>query len=48
MSLVAQFRYVVVLVAVLLGWLVWGDIPNALAMLGIVVLVGAGLFMLRR
>lgn len=48
MSLVAPFRYVGLLVALLLGWLVWGDIPNALAMLGIVVLVGAGLFMLRR
>ena len=48
MSLVAPFRYVGLLVALLLGWLIWGDIPNALAMVGIVVLVGAGLFMLRR
>lgn len=47
-SVVAPFRYVGLLAALALGWAVWGDIPNALAFLGIVVLVGAGLAMLRR
>ena len=47
MSVVAPFRYSGLLFALLLGWLVWGDIPNAMAFCGIALLVGAGLYMLR-
>ena len=47
MSLIAPFRYSGLLFALLLGWLVWGDVPNALAWMGITLLVGAGLYMLR-
>ena len=46
MSVVAPFRYAGLLYALLLGWLVWGDIPNALAWTGIAMLVGAGLYVL--
>ena len=46
MSVVAPFRYSGLLFALLLGWLVWGDVPNALAFCGIGLLVGAGLYML--
>ena len=34
------------LVSAFLGWLVWGDVPNALAFAGIGLLAAAGLFML--
>ena len=47
MSVVAPFRYTGLLVAVLLGWLFWDEVPNALAWAGIAVLPGAGLFLLR-
>jgi drug/metabolite transporter (DMT)-like permease len=47
MSVIAPFRYAGLLFAVVLGYLVWGDVPNALAWRGIALLVGAGLFMLR-
>lgn len=47
MSLIAPFRYTGLLVALLLGYWVWGDIPNALAWGGIALLVAAGLGMLR-
>ncbi len=47
MSVVAPFRYSGLLFALLLGWLVWGDVPNAMAFCGIALLVGAGLYMLR-
>ena len=47
MSVVAPFRYSGLLFALLLGWLVWGDVPNAMAFCGIGLLVGAGLYMLR-
>ena len=48
MSVVAPFRYVGLLFALILGWAVWGDLPNALAWTGIALLLGAGLYMLRR
>lgn len=46
MSLVAPFRYAGLLFALLLGFLVWGDVPNALAWVGITLVVGAGLYVL--
>jgi len=48
MSLVAPFRYTGVLYAIVLGYLVWGDVPNLLAWGGIALLVCAGLFVLHR
>ena len=48
MSVVAPFRYVGLLFALILGWAVWGDLPNVLAWVGIGFVLGAGLYMLRR
>ena len=45
-SLIAPFRYSGLLVALVIGFLVWGDVPNALAFSGIALLVGAGLYVL--
>ena len=45
-SLTAPFRYTAVLVAVLLGFLIWDEVPDAFAWLGIALLVGSGLYML--
>lgn len=46
MSVVAPFRYTGLLYALVLGYAVWGDVPNALAWAGIALLVSAGLYML--
>src|SRR5450830_1217184 len=46
MSVVAPFRYTALLYALVFGYVVWGDVPNALAWAGIALLVGAGLYML--
>ena len=46
-SVIAPFRYTSLLFALVIGWLVWGDVPNALAWGGIVVLLASGLAMLR-
>lgn len=46
MSLIAPFRYAGLLFALLLGFLIWGDVPNALAWCGIALLVAAGLYVL--
>lgn len=48
LAVVAPFRYSGLLLAVLLGWLVWGDWPNAMAWAGIALLLAAGLYLLRR
>lgn len=47
-SAVAPFRYVGLLMAVALGWAVWGFVPNAMAWAGIALLIGAGLVLLRQ
>ena len=46
-SVISPFRYTSLLYALLIGWAVWGDIPNTLAMAGIALLVGAGVLMVR-
>jgi drug/metabolite transporter (DMT)-like permease len=46
MSLIAPFRYTGLLFALVLGYTVWGDVPNALAWAGIALLVVAGLYVL--
>lgn len=43
-SLTAPFRYSALLFAVLLGYVVWGDVPDAWAWVGIALLVGSGLY----
>lgn len=47
MSLIAPFRYSGLLFALLIGYVVWDDVPNLLAWCGIALLVGSGLYMLR-
>lgn len=47
MSVVGPFRYSGILFALLLGYIGWRDIPNAIAWCGIALLVGSGLYMLR-
>lgn len=47
LSVVAPFRYSGLLMAVLIGWVVWGDVPNALAWAGIALVLGAGLYLLQ-
>ncbi|MCW5731454.1 MAG: DMT family transporter [Alphaproteobacteria bacterium] len=48
MSLVGPFRYTGLLWALLLGYFIWGDVPNLAASLGIVLLIGSGLYTLHR
>lgn len=45
---VAPMTYAQLLVATLLGWLVFGDVPDAMSACGAAIIVGAGLFLLRR
>ncbi len=47
-SVMGAFRYASVLWAIALGYVLWGDVPNALAFVGIAVVVGSGLYILHR
>jgi drug/metabolite transporter (DMT)-like permease len=47
-AVIGSFRYGSVLGAIAIGYLVWGDVPNLLALAGIVVVVASGLYILRR
>ena len=47
LSAVAPFRYSGLLMAVAAGWVVWGEVPNALAWWGIAAIVASGLYLLR-
>ena len=48
MSLIAPFRYTGLLFALVLGYFIWGEAPNALAWGGIALLIGSGLYLLMR
>lgn len=47
-GIVSGYRYSVVVIAVLIGYLVWGDIPAPSAAFGIALIVGSGLYTLHR
>ncbi len=47
-SVVTPFRYSIILTAIALGYLVWGQLPNLLAMAGIALIVGSGLYVFYR
>ncbi|WP_349360414.1 DMT family transporter [Stappia sp.] len=48
LSVVAPFRYSIILWAILIGYVVWGDVPDGPTLAGIAILVGTGLYSLMR
>jgi drug/metabolite transporter (DMT)-like permease len=47
-SLIGAFRYTGLLGALVIGYLLWDEVPDILSWLGIALLVGAGLYILHR
>ncbi len=47
-AVISPFRYAVILFALISGWLVWGEIPDGLQMLGIAIVTLAGLYTVHR
>ncbi|MEH6361172.1 MAG: DMT family transporter, partial [Amylibacter sp.] len=45
---VAPFRYTIMIWAILLGWLIWGDIPDGWTLLGMAIVIGMGAYTLWR
>ncbi|MBL8343022.1 MAG: DMT family transporter [Rubrivivax sp.] len=48
LSVVAPFRYSGLVMAVMLGYVVWGDVPNGLAWAGIALVLATGLTLMRQ
>jgi drug/metabolite transporter (DMT)-like permease len=48
LSVIGPFRYSGLLWALVIGYLVWGDLPNRLAWAGIALLTGSGLYVVYR
>jgi drug/metabolite transporter (DMT)-like permease len=48
MTVITPFRYSVILWALLNGWLIWGDVPDAFALVGTAIIVASGLYIVRR
>jgi S-adenosylmethionine uptake transporter len=47
-SMVAPFEYVALPWAAMWGWLAWGELPDLVTIGGVVLIVGSGLYVLRR
>ncbi len=45
---IAPFEYVGLPLAIMWGWLIWGELPSPSLLLGIVLIMGAGLFVFMR
>lgn len=47
-GVVSQYRYSVIVFAALIGYLVWGDLPDAIAFAGMGLIVASGLYTMHR
>jgi drug/metabolite transporter (DMT)-like permease len=43
-SVVVPYQYTMIVWAVVLGWLVFGDVPDAFTLTGAAIIIGAGLY----
>jgi drug/metabolite transporter (DMT)-like permease len=47
-STLAPLHYLEIVSAVALGYLVFGDLPNRVAVLGMIIIIGSGLYVIYR
>lgn len=47
-GVISGYRYSIVVFAVVIGYVVWGEVPDALAIAGIALIVGSGLYTMHR
>ena len=47
-ALVAPFRYSALIWSVIIGFLVWGDLPGLWVVAGALLVAGSGVYMIRR
>ena len=47
-TLVAPFKYFTMVWAVVLGFVIWGDLPNTATLAGVSLVIGSGIYILHR
>jgi len=47
-GVISQYRYAIIVFATVLGYLVWGDVPDLFAFVGVGLIVGSGLYTMHR
>ena len=47
-SLIAPFEYTALIWSAILGYLIWGDVPDALAIGGALLIIGSGIYVIHR
>lgn len=47
-GVISQYRYAIVVFATVLGYAVWGDVPDLYAVFGVTLIVGSGLYTMHR
>ncbi len=47
-GVISQYRYAIIVFATVLGYVVWGDVPDLFAVLGVALIVGSGLYTMHR
>lgn len=47
-GVISQYRYAIVVFATVLGYAVWGDVPDLYALIGVALIVGSGLYTMHR
>jgi drug/metabolite transporter (DMT)-like permease len=47
-SLIAPFEYTALIWSAILGYLIWGDVPDAWAVAGAALIIGSGVYIIHR
>ena len=47
-SLVGVFEYTYFIWAVIIGYVIWGDVPSTTSLIGVAIVIGSGIYVLRR
>ena len=47
-GVISQYRYAIIVFATVLGYAVWGDVPDLFAFIGVALIVGSGLYTMHR
>lgn len=47
-SKVAPFEYIMIVWVTLLAYLIWGELPDAMTLVGVALIIGSGIYVLRR
>ena len=47
-SRISPFEYVMIVWVILLSYLIWSEVPDALTLLGVAMIIGSGIYVIRR